>query len=516
MTLKQLEKEIHLIYDQMVLQHSHAKNVSSGVHEQYQISAENLYNYLILRSFDLRKLHDDLSDLGISSIRTAEGYVFTKVQNVLKILNLLQQKKWENQQKIKALSYKKSKKLLRKHANQLFNRSSQKNFTEIMVTMPDEAAENVELIRELANAGMEIARINMGHGNIELWKKMIDNIHEVKQTSNRPLKIYMDLAGPKIRTGAIEIKSKKGKIQNFIKLKQGDHLVLTKRKVNGKNAVYGKNGDLQTNAKVSVLLPEIIDDLEIGHPVFFDDGTIEAVVIDKNKQEAELAITKIYKKKLSANKGINLPYTDLNLPSLTEQDLELLPFAAQHADLIGYSFVRKPGDVEKLYKELNRIGDENLGVIFKIETQEAFENLPLILFEAMKRPKIGVMIARGDLAVEIGFERISEVQNQILWLCEAAHVPVIWATQVLENLAKTGMATRAEISDAAMAVQAECVMLNKGPYIVEAVRKLKNILIKMEKHTSKKKSALRALEVAKNTLEKMQEQRTEEKVLVWE
>ena len=132
--------------------------------------------------------------------------------------------------------------------------------------------------------------------------------------------------------------------------------------------------------------------------------------------------------------------------------------------------------------------------------QEAFENLPDILFEGMVRNKIGVMIARGDLAIEIGFERISEVQNQILWLCEAAHIPVIWATQVLENLAKTGIPTRAEISDAAQGAQAECVMLNKGPHINEAIRVLKDILIRMAGHSFKKKNELRALNVAKQYL----------------
>jgi pyruvate kinase len=114
----------------------------------------------------------------------------------------------------------------------------------------------------------------------------------------------------------------------------------------------------------------------------------------------------------------------------------------------------------------------------------------------MERNKIGVMIARGDLAVEIGFERIAEVQNQILWICEAAHVPVIWATQVLENLAKTGIPTRAEISDAALSAQAECVMLNKGDSIITAIQVLKNILIRMEGHSFKKKNELRALNVA--------------------
>ena len=143
-----------------------------------------------------------------------------------------------------------------------------------------------------------------------------------------------------------------------------------------------------------------------------------------------------------------------------------------------------------------------MGVVFKIENQEAFDNLPEILIKGMERDKIGIMIARGDLAVEIGFERISEVQNQILWLCEAAHIPVIWATQVLENLAKTGIPTRAEISDVALSVQAECVMLNKGPNIINAIQVLKNILVRMEAHSFKKKNELRALNVAKQFIEK--------------
>ena len=107
------------------------------------------------------------------------------------------------------------------------------------------------------------------------------------------------------------------------------------------------------------------------------------------------------------------------------------------------------------------------------------------------------MIARGDLAVEIGFERISEVQEEILWLCEAAHIPVIWATQVLDNLAKTGIPTRSEISDAAHGAQAECVMLNKGPYIIDAIKVLKNVLKRMEAHSAKKKNELRALNVTR-------------------
>jgi pyruvate kinase len=165
--------------------------------------------------------------------------------------------------------------------------------------------------------------------------------------------------------------------------------------------------------------------------------------------------------------------------------------------------VRTANDVQYLYEQLNLLNAKDLGVVFKIENKEAFENLPFILLEGMKRDKIGVMIARGDLAVEIGFERISEVQNQILWFCEAAHIPVIWATQVLENLAKTGIPTRAEISDVVQGVQAECIMLNKGPYINDAIKMLKNILIRMEAHSFKKKNSLRALNIAKNAVSQL-------------
>lgn len=252
--------------------------------------------------------------------------------------------------------------------------------------------------------------------------------------------------------------------------------------------------------EVGVRLPQIIDDLSIGDSVFLDDGMIRAKVISKKENSVKLLITKAFKNKLKSGKGINLPDTRLNLPSLTDRDMEVLPFVCAHADIVGYSFVRTPEDVEKLYSELEKYESEHLGVVLKIENKEAFENLPSLLFSAMKRNKIGVMIARGDLAVEIGFERIAEVQSQILWLCEAAHVPVIWATQVLENLAKTGIATRAEVSDAALSAQAECVMLNKGPYIVNAVRTLKKIILKMENHGYKKKNSMRLLNVAENAL----------------
>ena len=141
-----------------------------------------------------------------------------------------------------------------------------------------------------------------------------------------------------------------------------------------------------------------------------------------------------------------------------------------------------------------------LGILFKIETRQAFECLPHLLLTVMRSAAAGVMIARGDLAVECGYERTGELQEEIMWMAEAAHVPVIWATQVLENVAKTGQPSRAEITDAAMAERAECVMLNKGPYVVQAVQMLDDVLIRMQAHQMKKVFLLRQLDVARSIL----------------
>jgi pyruvate kinase len=161
--------------------------------------------------------------------------------------------------------------------------------------------------------------------------------------------------------------------------------------------------------------------------------------------------------------------------------------------LVGLSFAQEAADVHQLLHTLQERGGKRVGVILKIETMRGFENLPELMLAAMAAPSAGVMIARGDLAVECGYERLAEVQEEILWCSEAAHMPVIWATQVLETLAKSGVPSRAEISDAGMGVRAECVMLNKGPYITEAIRMLDDILRRMAGHQTKKTSLLRAL-----------------------
>lgn len=249
------------------------------------------------------------------------------------------------------------------------------------------------------------------------------------------------------------------------------------------------------SARIGCTLPEIFDHVHPGEAVDFDDGRIRGQIVSVSPDAVTVSIDHPMRGavKLKAGKGINLPDTDLPIPALTDRDVADLSSMVELADLVEVSFVRTPSDVEQLLDELTRRGDHHLGLVLKIETRQAFEHLPQLLLTAMRRRRVGVMIARGDLAVECAYEHMAELQEEILWLCEAAHLPVIWATQVLEQLAKTGLPSRAEISDAAMSERAECVMLNKGPYISDAVTVLDDILRRMTEHHYKKSALLRPL-----------------------
>jgi len=280
-----------------------------------------------------------------------------------------------------------------------------------------------------------------------------------------------------------------------IVLKKGDTIVLSNQLRLGRGPEVGKDGRVLGPATINCTIPEILGDLKAGERVWFDDGKIGGVIKKVADSEATIEITHAGAagNKLRANKGINLPDSDLNIASLTTKDLEDLQVVAGHADIVGVSFVRSPGDVDALEAHLARLGRADIGLMLKIETRKAFDNLPFLVLAAMRRAGAGVMIARGDLAVECGYERMAEIQEEILWVCEAAHMPVVWATQVLESLAKKGLPSRAEITDAAMGERAECVMLNKGPHMCDAVEALDDILQRMQDHQVKKSAMLRRL-----------------------
>ena len=299
---------------------------------------------------------------------------------------------------------------------------------------------------------------------------------------------------PEIQAAVGDLRAAPGKLRIAV----GDLLVVTRDLVPGRPASVDSNGVLVSPATIGCTIPTVFDHAKPGEPIWFDDGKVGGTIESMSPERVVVRITRARANgtKLGADRGINLPDTALALGALTPQDLEDLEFVAHHADVVELSFANTASDVEMLQTHLRKLTDRAPAIVLKIETRRGFENLPDMLLAAMRSPCCGVMIARGDLAIECGFERLAEVQEEILWICEAAHIPVIWATQVLETLAKTGLPSRAEITDAAMGDRAECVMLNKGPHVLSAVRALDDILRRMQAHQVKKRSMLRELHLA--------------------
>jgi pyruvate kinase len=297
--------------------------------------------------------------------------------------------------------------------------------------------------------------------------------------------------------GGCRIGALPGVVQPIL-LQPGERLVLTREPLPGRAAVRAADGSVAEPAHIHCTLPAAFDRARAGNRVWLDDGKIGGVVRGNDGERLELEVTHAPPggARLRAEKGINFPDTELGLPALTDKDLEDLAEVVGYADMVALSFLRSPADVLLLEDRLHELGAGHLGIVLKIENAAAFRNLPRILLASLHSPPVGVMVARGDLAVEVGFERLSELQEEILWLCEAAHVPVVWATQVLEGLAKGGAPTRAEVSDAVMSSRAECVMLNKGPRIVSTVEFLVDILNRMEEHHDKRMALLRRLSVS--------------------
>jgi pyruvate kinase len=284
-------------------------------------------------------------------------------------------------------------------------------------------------------------------------------------------------------------------VEQRIILKTGDTLILHKDPRPGEPALYDDDGNILHNAHISCTLPEVFEDVRVGEPIILDDGKIEGCINTVSADEIEVLVT--YSKeggaKLRGDKGINLPNSKLRLKGLTDKDRQDLKFITKYAEIVNFSFVNDAADVMDLYEHIDSLGQRQPGIILKIETQNGYKNLPGILLTAMRRFPIGVMIARGDLAIEGGWVNLAQIQEEIMWLCEAAHVPIVWATQVLETLAKKGRPSRAEITDAAMAQRAECVMLNKGPYIIETIKMLDDIMKSMQNYHQKKAPMLPVL-----------------------
>jgi pyruvate kinase len=448
--------------------------------ESQVVSATNLIQYLYFRSKDRKVLQESLHYYGFSALSNSENHLHRQIQTIRERLGHKYPKSTLN-----PCTYEFSQKILEQNSQLLFGNPSHAGMPAIMVTFATDFSENPELVEKLLLNGMQVARINCAHDNEEVWLIMIKQIKSAEKKTGLSCKIYMDLAGPKIRTNLLE----KGKKEGKVKVKEGDLIWLAE----------SEEGFSKKDIVISPNEKGIVSSLKVGHRVFIDDGELSGIVtkVDSGKVAVKLVRVTSKKGKIKSEKGINFPDSPLDIPSLTAYDIACLPFICKHADILGYSFVKTPGDISILTHEFKKITLENHpAIILKIETPEAVKNLPALLFEAMKNPPFGIMIARGDLAVEIGFGRMGEIQDQILWICEAAHVPVVWATQVLENLQKSGIPTRSEITDAGEASLAECIMINKGIHTIRVLKTLKEIMLRTAGHRTKKRFTFRPLSIA--------------------
>ena len=450
---------------------------------EFAPSAANLAHYLSLRRHDIRPLQRALMARGLSSLGRAESRVLPTLDAVAGVLAVLAGK-------VKGAPAPDSgffagEATLAARTVTLLGPASAARPVHLLVTAPAEAATDAGFMRRLAELGVEAVRINCAHDDAEAWAQMISHVETAARLTGRRMTVLMDLAGPKIRTGAV----RHGHGRRHVAL--GDLLAIV-----APGLLDAADESLPV---IECTLPEAVAAARPGHRVAIDDGAVDTVVRRVERWGIVVEVTRCPDMdgyKLKPEKGINFPDTQFAVAALTPKDLEDLRFVARHADGIEFSFVQCAEDVAALQAALAEARPDDwqrLGLVLKIETARAVANLPAILVRAAGRQPTGIMIARGDLAVEIGFARMAEMQEEILWLGEAAQVPVIWATQVLEHYVKTGLPSRGEMTDAAMSARAECVMLNKGPFLFEAIADLDRLLVRMGGHMHKKTPEMRRL-----------------------
>jgi pyruvate kinase len=448
----------------------------------YEPSALNLAHYVALRRHELRDLQLELMPWGLSSLGRCEARVFENLDAVIVSARVLAARDGTVRERPSPSAFFQGHELLRLHTDAALGPAPPNRDVRIMVTLPTEAAVEYPLVRTLLERGMDVARINCGHDDASAWVAMIEHVRRATAETGRGCRVCMDLSGPRCRTGAV------GGSAHPPRLHVGDAVLMSAV------AKPPRQGSLQS---FQCSIPEAVALVAPGETVWIDEGRLGAIVEGKHDGEALLRVThaRASGERLKRDKGLNFPDTELSIDPLTPKDLRDLDVVAAHADLVGYSFAQRGSDVALLQDELAARMEhpERMALVAKIETQLAISNLPELIVQGAGTQPMAVMIARGDLAVEVGARRLSELQEEILWLCEAAHVPVVWATQVLDRFVRKGTRHRAELTDAAMAERAECVMLNKGPHVAEAVSLLDDVLAAMEGHQFKKTSRLRAL-----------------------
>ena len=331
--------------------------------------------------------------------------------------------------------------------------------TKIICTLGP-AVDNEDMIRALIRNGMNAARFNFSHGSHEEHLNRLNLLKSVRDSMGRPVAAILDTKGPEIRIRSFETKS--------ISLEAGDSFTLTTREVQG-------NGSL-----VSVTYPELHKEVSVGQEILIDDGLVALKVEEINGQDIRCVVEN--GGALSANKSINIPGVHIHLPALTEKDVSDIRFGVENDfDFIAASFVRRAADVQAVREVLDRFGGQEVRIIAKIENQEGVDNIDEILEAAD-----GIMVARGDLGVEIPAAKVPILQKQIIRKGLQAGKPVITATQMLDSMMRNPRPTRAEVSDVANAVfdGTSCVMLSGetagGKYPLEALTAMVNIVEEAE------------------------------------
>ncbi|QLK85941.1 pyruvate kinase [Staphylococcus sp. 17KM0847] len=331
------------------------------------------------------------------------------------------------------------------------------------------ASESEEMLEKLMKAGMNVARLNFSHGSHEEHAARITSIRKVAQKLNKNIGILLDTKGPEIRTHDMK--------DGSITLQKGADVTVSMRQVEG------------TADKFSVTYPQLIDDIEVGSYILLDDGLIELEVKVIDKAAGEVHCKVLNTGELKNKKGVNLPGVRVNLPGITEKDAEDIRFGIeQDVDFIAASFVRRASDVLEIRKILEEEKNDIISIIPKIENQEGIENIDEIL-----EVSDGLMVARGDMGVEIPAETVPIVQKDLIRKCNKLGKPVITATQMLDSMQRNPRATRAEASDVANAIYdgTDAVMLSgetaAGAYPEEAVIAMNNIACAAEQAQDYKK-----------------------------
>ena len=324
------------------------------------------------------------------------------------------------------------------------------------------ASESEEMLEKLMNAGMNVARLNFSHGSHEEHKARIDSIRKVSKKLGKTIGILLDTKGPEIRTHDMK--------DGLIVLEKGKEVIVSMSQVEG------------TPEKFSVTYENLINDVQIGSYILLDDGLVELQVKDIDKDKGEVKCDILNTGELKNKKGVNLPGVKVNLPGITDKDAADIKFGIKEdIDYIAASFVRRPSDVLDIREILEQENNDNITIFPKIENQEGIDNIEEIL-----EVSDGLMVARGDMGVEIPPESVPIVQKDLIRKCNKLGKPVITATQMLDSMQRNPRATRAEASDVANAIYdgTDAVMLSgetaAGQYPEEAVKTMRNIAISAE------------------------------------